>query len=220
MEFDFQPDNLELQNRCQLWNVNDPLTNSLKGLNLLGLRASRLLDRRTRDLFKQVQENPDMEKLYSFFRTGMSINAKIWKDIIPTQGKVWVENGQLQHGVARFDGSALDGQAVRVMDIHNHPDDTPPSLSFTDDAFFLKDLDMLVQVVTSSKGTLIMAKTNRFNSSNIDEGEMWSQYLSIQDQYPGDSSTRDKEFNIWLAKKYHLKLYWVKRNSRLLRHFH
>lgn len=141
---------------------------------------------------------------------------QIWRDVMPTNGTTWASRGELAHGVARFNGLPLDGEACRVMDIHNHPFGYSEAPSVDDTSFFLIDIDMQVQVVVSEKGAQVLAKQKNYNPSKFNQDEYDYMYRETHDKNLGNSVARDKEFTKWVAKKYGLNSYWIKRGSNLV----
>lgn len=208
--------NPELRNRCQPWKVDDPLSNYLKGVpSLVSLRSGAFVSNRTTNLFDELRDQ-DGEKLYSFFKLNRGILPQIWRDMLPTSGTTWVSGGELQVGVERYRGLPLDGEAVRVMDIHNHPLGYPEAPSADDTSFFLTDLDIQIQVVVSDKGTHILAKPQAYNSNDFDQNEYESVFREMNDTNLGNPAQRDKEFTKWVANRYGLKSFWVRRGTNLI----
>lgn len=208
--------NSELKERAQLWNVDDPLTNHLKGVpGILSLRVGALLNSRTSRMFEGMR-GKETEQLYSFFKLNKGVLPQIWRDMMPTQGKVWASKGELQHGVERYRGLPLDGEAPRVMDVHSHPAGYPESPSADDTSFFLADMDMQIQVVVSERGTHILVKPKNFNTGGFDQNEYNHMFREVHDINLGNPRERDKEFTKWVTRRYGLKSYWVKKGTNFV----
>ncbi len=208
--------NSELKERAQLWNIDDPLTNHLRGVpGILSLRVGALLNSRTTRMFDGMR-GQETEQLYSFFKLNKGVLPQIWRDVMPTSGTTWASQGELQHGVARYQGLPLDAEALRVMDVHSHPMGYPESPSADDTSFFLTDMDMQVQLVVSDKGTHILVKPKNFNSSNFDQNEYDHMFREVYDMNLGNPGARDKEFTKWVTRRYGLKSYWVKKGTNLV----